>query len=114
MKINHPEIKIDIPENTLNKWQNIVDIMAELIGIPAALIMRLVESDIEVFVSSRSDGNPYRSGDHEHFLGSGLYCETVISTNDKLLNPNALADEKWKNNPDIKHNMISYLGYPIL
>jgi len=114
MKINDPEIKIDIPENTLNKWQNIVDIMAELIGIPAALIMRLVESDIEVFVSSRSDGNPYRPGDHEHFIGSGLYCETVISTNDKLLIPNALADEKWKNNPDIKHNMISYLGFPIL
>ena len=88
--------------------------MAELIGIPAALIMRLVESDIEVFISSQSDGNPYRFGDHEHFFGSGLYCETVINTNDKLRIPNALADEKWKNNPDVKLNMISYLGFPIL
>ena len=76
--------------------------------------MRLVESDIEVFVSSRSEGNPYHSGDHEHFLGSGLYCETVINTNDKLLIPNALDDEKWKDNPDIKLNMISYLGFPII
>ena len=88
--------------------------MAELIGIPAALIMRLVESDIEVFVSSKSEGNPYIPGDHEHFLESGLYCETVINKNDKLLVPNALEDEKWKNNPDFKLNMISYLGYPIL
>ncbi|NQT59504.1 MAG: GAF domain-containing protein [Bacteroidetes bacterium] len=111
-KIQHP--KVEIPEDTLNKWQNIVDIMAELIGIPAALIMHLSGSDIEVFVSSRSDGNPYHPGDQEHFLGSGLYCETVINTNDKLLIPNALADEKWKNNPDIKLNMISYLGFPIL
>jgi len=114
MKENLKPSQVEIPENTIKKWQNIVDIMAELIGIPAALIMRLVESDIEVFVSSQSDGNPYHPGDHEHFLGSGLYCETVINTNDKLLVPNALADEKWKNNPDIKLNMISYLGYPIV
>ena len=111
---NEQSPQVEISEDTIKKWQNIVDIMAELIGIPAALIMRLVESDIEVFVSSQSDGNPYHPGDHEHFFGSGLYCETVVNTNDKLLIPNALTDEEWKNNPDIKLNMISYLGFPIL
>ncbi len=111
-KIQIPQI--ELPEETLKKWQSVVDIMAELIGIPAALIMRLLETDIEVFVSSNSEGNPYDPGDHEHFLGSGLYCETVINTNDKLLMPNALKDKKWKNNPDIKLNMISYLGFPII
>lgn len=114
MKERELHNQYDIPEDTLNRWQNIIDIVAELIGVPAALIMRVVESDIEVFVSSKSDGNPYHPGDHEHFLGSGLYCETVINRNDKLLIPNALADERWKNNPDIKLNMISYLGFPIL
>ncbi len=103
-----------IPDETLTNWQNIIDTTAALIGIPAALIMRLVESDIEVFVSSKSDGNPYHPGDHEHFLGSGLYCETVINSNEKLLIPNALADEEWESNPDVKLNMISYLGFPIL
>lgn len=106
--------EIVVPEFTLAKWQNIVDIMARLMGIPAALIMRLVASDIEVFVSSRSEGNPYHPKDHEHFAGSGLYCETVINTNRKLLVPNALADDDWKDNPDIKLNMISYLGFPIV
>ena len=28
--------------------------------------------------------------------------------------PNALTDKNWNKNPDIKLNMISYLGYPIL
>ena len=28
--------------------------------------------------------------------------------------PNAFSSEKWKNNPDIKLDMISYLGFPIL
>ena len=114
MKENEQGTQVEISEDTINKWQSIVDIVAELIGIPAALIMRLVESDIEVFISSQSDGNPYHPGDHEHFTGSGLYCETVINSNDKLLIPNALTDDKWKNNPDIKLNMISYLGFPIL
>ncbi|MFX1487202.1 MAG: GAF domain-containing protein [Promethearchaeota archaeon] len=106
--------QIEIPKDILNRWQNIVDILADLLGIPSALIMRLVETDIEVFVSSKSQGNPYNPGNREHFLGSGLYCETVIGSNDKLLVPNALKNEKWKNNPDIKLNMISYLGFPIL
>lgn len=110
---NEQSQPLEVPVDTINKWQNIVDIMAELIDIPAALIMRLVESDIEVFISSQTDGNPYRPGDHEHFFGSGLYCETVINTNEKLLIPNALTDEKWKNNPDVKLNMISYLGFPL-
>mgnify|MGYP001152528779 CR=1 FL=1 len=106
--------QIVIPEHIYNKWQNIIDIIAELIDIPAALIMRLVKSDIEVFVSSQSDNNPYNPGDNEHFLGSGLYCETVINKQDKLLVPNALNDENWNNNPDIKLNMVSYLGFPII
>jgi transcriptional regulator with GAF, ATPase, and Fis domain len=114
MEKREQSIQIEISEEIQAKWQTIVDILSELVNIPAALIMRLVQSDIEVFVSSKSENNPYQPGDHEHFLGSGLYCETVINTNDKLLIPNALADENWKNNPDIKLNMISYLGFPIL
>lgn len=113
MEEREQRIQIEISEEIQAKWQTIVDILSELVNIPAALIMRLVESDIEVFVSSKSENNPYQPGDHEHFLGSGLYCETVINSNDKLLIPNALADENWKNNPDIKLNMISYLGFPI-
>ena len=105
---------LDIPDDTLNKWQNIADLMSELIRIPAALIMRLIGSDIEVLIASQADRNPYHPGDSEHFFGSGLYCETVINSNDKLLVTNALVDEKWKTNPDIKLNMISYLGFPIL
>ena len=114
MKENELYSRVDIPEDTLKKWQNIVDIMAELIGTSAALIMRIVKADIEVFVSSQSDSNPYHPGDKEHLIGSGLYCETVIKRKDKLLIPNALSDKRWKENPDIRLNMISYLGFPIL
>lgn len=110
----HNEIQFVVPDKTLANWQHIVDIMANIISIPAALIMRLVEDDIEVFVASHSPGNPYHPGDKEHFENSGLYCERVIKTGDRLLVPNALTDVEWQNNPDIKLNMISYLGFPIM
>ncbi len=38
MKENGQRPQVEISEDTLSKWQSIVDIMAELIGIPAALI----------------------------------------------------------------------------
>ena len=106
--------QVDIPENIAQKWQNLVDNMANLIGVPAGLIMRIVEPDIEVFLSSKTSDNPYHPGDKEHLRESGLYCETVIKNRESLLVPNALSAKKWRNNPDIKLNMISYLGFPIL
>ncbi len=107
-------MKIEVPDSVLAAWQGIADLLAEVIGVPAALVMRLSDPDIEVLVASRSAGNPYRPGEKEHFEGSGLYCETVIRTNGKLLVPDARADDRWKNNPDVRLDMVSYLGYPIL
>ncbi|WP_051284096.1 GAF domain-containing protein [Desulforegula conservatrix] len=104
----------NIPKAVFEKWQNIVSLISVLINVPATLIMRIVESDITVFASNHNKHNPYHIGEKEHLSGSGLYCETVIKTKSGLLVPNALNDEKWKNNPDVKHNMISYLGYPVL
>lgn len=106
-------IKYNIPDSFISKWQNIVNLVAKVIHIPTALIMKIVDKDIQVFISSTTEGNPYKPGDKDILLGSGLYCETVIKNNNKLLVPNALKDIKWKNNPDIKLNMISYLGFPI-
>ncbi|HBC85484.1 MAG TPA: hypothetical protein DCZ94_00880 [Lentisphaeria bacterium] len=108
------EIDICVPESIIRDWQEIADILSQVLDVPAALIMRLSDPDIKVFVSSKSERNPYHPGDKEHFSGSGLYCETVIKSGGKLLVPNALTDEKWKNNPDVKLNMISYLGFPIM
>jgi len=107
-------IKIEVPDEILQNWQEIADILAELTGVSAALIMRFTDPYIEVCISSHSRDNPYRPGDKETLYGSGLYCETVIKTQAKLLVPDALADERWKNNPDVKLNMVSYLGFPIL
>ncbi len=112
--MNDENIHIEIPKQTEENWQEIVNILAQIYQVPAALIMRWSHPDIEVLISSRSEGNPYHPGDREHFEDSGLYCETVVKSGNRLLVPDALADAHWKNNPDVKLNMISYLGYPLL
>ncbi len=107
-------IDVVVPELIIDKWQNIVNILANLASVPVALIMHVDLPYIEVYRSSKTEGNPYEVGDKEHLIGSGLYCETVIKNNAKLLVPNALDDKDWDKNPDIKLNMISYLGFPLL
>jgi GAF domain-containing protein len=104
---------MEYDEIDLRKLQSVVDIMASLMKVPAGLIMRLDGEHIEVFASSNTSGNPYKVGDKEHFADSGLYCEAVINSNAMLMVPNALKDPDWRNNPDVKLNMISYLGLPI-
>ena len=99
------------PDWILKKWQEIADLLAEIIGVPAALIMKNENEFMEVFISSHSENNPYIVGAKEKW--SGLYCETVIKTRKKLAVPNALKDKKWDKNPDIKLGMIAYLGFPI-
>jgi len=95
----------------INKWQNIVNTLAELIHVPAALIRKVELPYIEVFRSSESNNNPCKVGDKEHL--AGLYCEKVIKIENELLVPNALKDENENKNPDIKLGMISYLGFPM-
>ncbi len=103
--------EIDIPQKIINNWQKIVDIMAELTGVTAGLIMKVNPPYIEVFRSSHTKDNPYTAGDKEKL--EGLYCEEVIKTDEKVSIPNALKDEKWRSNPDIELGMISYLGFPL-
>lgn len=105
---------IDFPDDVLETWQKGLNYIAEQTHVPAALIMSLSLPYIKVFLRSESKKNPYKIGSVEHLLGSGLYCERVFKTKDKLLVPNALKDKDWDKNPDIKLRMISYLGFPIL
>ena len=103
---------IQVPFEIVQKWQEIVNIIAEIIHVPSALVMKVEPPNIKVFISSESNGNPYER-DELAPLNTGLYCETVMKTRQSLLVPDALRDEEWKSNPDIKLGMISYLGFPV-
>lgn len=105
--------KPEITASVIDKWQSLLDTLAKIAAVPSSLIMRLNEDSIEVFLKSRSENNPYKVGEEAKLI-YGLYCETVIGTQEKLLVPDATKSKVWKdNNPDVDINMISYLGFPI-
>ncbi len=104
--------KPELGDTITQKWQNIIDIIAKILDVPSGLIMKVTEEDMVVHAMSNTPGNPYELGGSDT-LGKGLYCETVIGTNDELLVPNALEDALWADNPDVKLDMISYYGLPL-
>ena len=100
---------VEVPPEITRKWQELVDLLAEIMHVPSASIMRVDPPHIKVFVSSTSKGNPCEPG----ALDTGPYCETVMKTGQPLLVPDARENEAWKANPHVKLGMISYLGVPI-
>jgi PAS domain S-box-containing protein len=103
-----------IPDRLLAKWQSMVDTSAQLADVPVALIMRVVNPNIQVLVSSNSVGNPYHAGETAPLESSAAYCETVIRTGERLLVANALTGPDWMGRSSGELKMISYLGLPIL
>jgi len=103
---------VQVPPEITAKWQDIVDLLAQIVQVPSALVMKVDPPNIRVLVSSDSKGNPYTLNEAAP-LNTGLYCETVMRTREPLLVPDALADEKWKSNPDVKLGLISYMGFPV-
>lgn len=105
-------MQLNIPKDIANNWQQIIDLVAEIFEVPVSLIMRAHPPKIEVFLASKSEGNPYKQGEQTEL--DGLYCTYVMTHKEKLIIPDALQDPEWNQNPDIKLQMISYLGLPIL
>ncbi|QMS84259.1 sensor domain-containing diguanylate cyclase [Candidatus Xianfuyuplasma coldseepsis] len=96
----------------VEKWQKLINLVASLLNVPAGLIMQITDTHMEVFLRSENEDNPYPS-DGKDTLSHGLYCETVIGTDEALHIENSLHLEAWKDNPDVALNMISYYGLPI-
>ncbi len=113
IKSDQSKIKPDIPDQIIAKWQKLIDLASELIGVPAGLIMKVYPKEIEVFVCSETKGNPYEKGERAR-LKTGLYCETVMCMRKQLLVPDACKDPNWDHNPDIELGMVSYFGLPLI
>lgn len=104
--------KPKVDQIVVQKWQNMINLIARLLRVPSALIMQITEESMRVFIKSQNTENPYQVSGCDS-LGHGLYCETVIGANKALLVDNALKYKAWQDNPDIKLNMVSYYGLPI-
>lgn len=102
-----------MPPATLEVWQEVVDLVVAVLSVPAALVHRVDGSDVEVFVASRSPGNPYRVGHRLRWAGSGLYVESVVREDASFALVDARLAPGFTESPDFALGMVSYLGVPI-
>jgi PAS domain S-box-containing protein len=109
-------VEIEIPSDAVKKWQQIVDLLADIVHVPSAVVCKLDAphySQYRILASSKSAKNPFPVDD-TFAMDIGTFCETVIKSREPLLVANALEDDKWKRAPEIKVGMISYLGLPVV
>src|SRR5205807_10437578 len=87
---------IEVPSEIIRKWQEIVNLLAEIMHVPFASIMRVDPPHIKVFVSSTSKGNPCEPAAAD----TGPHCDTATRTGQPLRGPDALENEARKANPN--------------
>ena len=113
MKAN-PFDRQKLAGDVLKEWQSLLDMAAEILGVPAGLITRLDGDEIEILLSSRTEGNPYPAEYVTQYPDSVWYCEHTLKSRALNLIPNALLNPDWKDNPAaVDLHMVSYMGVPI-
>src|SRR5918994_1334220 len=114
--MNSGSAEIAIPSYILQKWQRIVDLLANIVHVPSAVVCKLDPphyTHYRILASSNSEGNPFPVDD-TFSMDIGTFCETVINCREPLLVINALEDDQWKLAPEIQVGMVSYLGFPVV
>jgi PAS domain S-box-containing protein len=107
---------IAVPPEVLGNWQRIVDLLANIMHVPSAVVTQLEPPDgacYRTVAGNDSPANPFPAGQF-FAMDIGTFCETVINTRAPLLVADALAEEAWKQAPETRVGMISYLGLPVL
>lgn len=99
-------------ETELGSWQTAVDLLANMLRVPAGLVMECGADKLTVRVSSSSPGNPFTVGDATEAT-ENLYCDRVVSQRSRLHVNDARTSDAWNGSPDVELGFIAYLGYPL-
>lgn len=103
-----------IPDIAVLKWRNIADLLAQVAGVPMATINILEEGRLRVI--SGSHGKELREGDDsyvEMLPGAKIYCAAVVQAREKLVIPDAMKSDFWKESEGAKKGFVAYAGVPI-
>ena len=114
--MNSDASELAVPSDVLRNWQRIVDLLANIMRVPSAVVTKLEppnDTHYRTVVSSNSKGNPFPV-DETFSMDIGTFCETVIKTRQPLLVADALDEDQWKSAPELQVGMVSYLGFPVV
>ncbi len=118
MPDDSPTQEIIIPDQILDKWQRMVNIIAETLRVPTVIITKREANHLKAYRTSESPKNPIKKG-YGFPLGgedvySGIYCEWVVNHKKSLSLPNAADDRFWHKSLGSRFGLISYLGLPLI
>lgn len=106
--IAHPIEGLDI-----SKWQQLVNMMAELFDAASGVIVQYRQDTFNVVATSENNDN-FLKVNASWPWDIKSFCRRIVETNDKLYVNNAQADEEWACAPPVSDGPVrSYLGYPL-
>jgi len=97
-----------LPIGIFGKWQEICNLIASLLHIPSALILKAHNEYFEVVVSAQSEDNIYRPGDK--IFCSELFEQIDINLKTYLKEHNALEAALRNKMPENEHGWLAYFG----
>ncbi len=110
MKIKPGDVRI--PAEILIEFQDIVNVLAKIIVVPAALILTYHSANTEVLCASETTGNPYKTG--EIIPGEDRVCRETAAAKDMFLIADGTKVKNWQDSFPAKKGMVSFLGSVML
>jgi len=106
-------IEYPIENLDINKWQELVNMMAELFDAASGVIVQYRQQTFNVVATSDNQDN-FLHVNSSWPWDMKSFCRRIVETNDKLYVKNALMDKQWANaSPVCDGPVRSYLGYPL-
>lgn len=105
-------LELEIEEIDWQRWQRLVNTVADMFNAPATFINQANLKGIEVIIASQKPETHYQPGNVD--LDTNIYCHHVVKNSTELYVKDAKLDPQWSNNPEYtEDNYVSYLGLPI-
>lgn len=104
----HPTVESDL----LKDWQAILDILAELMHVPAALIVHTEKNQLRIYATNQNKENPFSQGERLP-PGTSILNEIVLETAQELNVTDIGKNAFWSKTHEVQYGLINYLGYPL-
>ncbi|WP_375750407.1 sensor domain-containing diguanylate cyclase [Vibrio sp. HN007] len=114
-QIDKSHFLLDNPSDliSLDKWQQTVNLLAELFHAPAGFLVQYTPAGFQTTICSQQDTNPYPQGIIIE-PDVNIFCRRIVETGKELYVGNAKIDPCWDTNPEVHNDgFSSYLGVPV-
>ncbi|SDL27879.1 HD domain-containing phosphohydrolase [Halarsenatibacter silvermanii] len=104
-------IEYKISSSVKSNWQNIVDLLAEIIGAEAGFITRIFGEKIKILKRDSETESDIEEGDFIEL--AEVYCHKAVNDEKMVEINDARKIDRWQGSAELDMGFVSYLGMPI-